>query len=247
MHDEIDLTSIKPDHVFDGGDLDCGSGLILLIRENMLRVPDRGIFEMRSREPTVKGDLPPWCRMVGLEYLGYLEGEEFTRYFVRRTVQALDDEKSFEKDKGRAKDYEWRARARSTGALKSTVYFRNFSIEVGQPASFETSDKHPSAVEYLITALAGDLTTGFATECAKSGLSVDDIEMTLSGKLTNILAHLGLEEGDPSFAAIEIKLFVSSFEDEAKVREVWDRTLRRSPLAATLKKALDLKIRFSIV
>jgi hypothetical protein len=118
---------------------------------------------------------------------------------------------------------------------------------VGQPASFETSDKHPSAVEYLITALAGDLTTGFATECAKSGLSVDDIEMTLSGKLTNILAHLGLEEGDPSFAAIEIKLFVSSFEDEAKVREVWDRTLRRSPLAATLKKALDLKIRFSIV
>jgi uncharacterized OsmC-like protein len=247
MGEEVNLVGIRPDHVFDGGDLDCGSGLILLIRENMLRVPEQGIFEMRSREPTVKGDLPPWCRMVGLEYLGCLEGEGFTRYFVRRTVGTLDDEKNLQKDKNRAKDYEWRARARSTGTLKSTVYFRNFSIEVGQPASFETSDKHPSAVEYLLTALAGDLTAGFATECAKSGLNVDDIEMTVSGKLNNILAHLGLEAGDPSFASIEIKVFVSSFEDEAKVREVWGRTEARSPLASTLKKAVAWKTRLSIV
>ncbi len=247
MSEEFTLQSIEPDHVFDGGDLDCGSGLVLLIRENMLRVPEQGIFEMRSREPTVKGDLPPWCRMVGLEYLGCLEGEGFTRYFIRRTVRSIEEGKNLEKDKVRAKEYEWRARARSTGVLKSTVYFRNFSVDVGQPASFETSDKHPSAVEYLIAALAGDLTTGFASECAKSGLSVDDIEMTVSGRLNNILAHLGLEEGDPSFAAVEIKVFVSSFEDEAKVRETWDRTMSRSPLAATLKKALELKVKVSLV
>jgi uncharacterized OsmC-like protein len=247
MNERIDPGSIKPDYVFDGGDLDCGSGLILLIRENMLRAPQGGIFEMRSKEPTVKSDLPPWCRMVGLEYLGFLEGENFTRYFIRRTTNAVEEEKSLEKDKGRAKEYEWRARARSVGSLKSAVYCRNFSIEVGQPASFETSDKHPSAVEYLLAALAGDLTTGFATECAKSNLQVDDIEMTINGKLNNILAHLGLEEGDPSFASIEMKLFVSSFEDETKVREAWDRTIKRSPLAATLKKAVDLRFKFSVI
>jgi uncharacterized OsmC-like protein len=247
MHDGVDLESIKPDHVFDGGNLDCGSGLILLIRENMLRVPEQGIFEMRSREPTVKNDLPPWCRMVGLEYLGSLAAEGFTRYFIRRTAHAVEDAKNLERDKIRAKEYEWKARARSTGLLKSTVYCRNFSIEVGQPASFESADKHPSAVEYLLAALAGDLTTGFAGECAKSSLSVDDIEMTISGKLNNVLAHLGLESGDPSFATIEMKLFVSSFEDETKLREVWERTVKRSPVAATLAKSVDLKMRFSIV
>jgi len=247
MRERIDLGSIKSDYVFEGGDLDCGSGLILLIRENMLRVREEGIFEMRSREPTVKSDLPPWCRMVGLEYLGFVEEEGFTRYFIRRTVSAVEQEKSFEQDKERAKKYEWRARARSTGKLKSTVYSRNFSIEVGQPASFETSDKNPSAVEYLLAALAGDLTTGYATECAKSNLKVDDIEMTVSGTLNNILAHLGIEEGDPSFASIEMKCFVSSFEDETKVREAWDRTVRRSPLAATLRKAVEIKIKLSIV
>jgi uncharacterized OsmC-like protein len=247
MNERVDLISIKPDHVFDGGDLDCGSGLVLLIRENMLRVPPEGIFEMRSREPTVKSDLPPWCRMVGLEYLGFLEDEGFTRYFIRKTAQSVEEASHLEKDKNRAKEYEWRARARSTGSLKSTVYCRNFSIEVGQPASFETSDKHPSAVEYLLAALAGDLTTGFATECAKSNLQVDDIEMTISGKLNNILAHLGLEEGDPSFASIEMKLFASSFDEESKIRNAWDRTIQRSPLAATLKKAVDIKFKLSIV
>jgi hypothetical protein len=247
MSRRIDLEAVVPDHVFDGGDLDCGSGLILLIRENMLRVPEQGLFEMRSREPTVKNDLPPWCRMVGYEYLGFLEGKGFTRYFIRRSLSSPDEAKNLEKDKARAKEYEWKARARCTGHLKSTVYFRNFSIEIGQPASFEESDKHPSAVEYLLSALAGDLVTGFSTECTKSSLKVDDIEMTISGKLNNILAHLGLEEGDPSFASIEMKCFVSTFEDEAKVREVWERTVRRSPLAVTLRKAVDVNIKLAIL
>src|SRR5512136_1310284 len=104
MDGKADIESIKPDHVFDGGNLDCGSGLILLIREAMLKVPEQGILEMRSREPTVRNDLPPWCRMVGLEYLGSLKAEGFTRYFVRRTVSAIEDAKSLEHDKSRAKE-----------------------------------------------------------------------------------------------------------------------------------------------
>ena len=65
-----DLAALCPDHVFDGGDLDCGSGLVLLIRESMQRVPPGGVLELRSREPSVRDDLPPWCRMVGHEFLG---------------------------------------------------------------------------------------------------------------------------------------------------------------------------------
>lgn len=247
MSRHVDLGAIEPDRIFDGGDLDCGSGLVLLIRENMLQVPEQGILEMRSREPTVRDDLPPWCRMVGHEYLGALEGEGFTRYFICKKIQSSGEEQSLERDKTRAKEYRWRARARSTGPLESTVYCRNFSIHVGQPASFEESDKHPSAVEYLIAALAGDLTAGFATECAKSNIEVDDIEMTISGRLKNILAHMGLEEGDPSFESIEMKCFVSSFEDETKVREAWSRTIRRSPLLVTLQKAMNITMKLAIL
>jgi len=243
----MNLEEIKPDRTFDGGDLDCGSGLVLLLRQNMLEVPIDGILEMRSREPTVADDLPPWCRMTGHEFLGALSGERYVRYFLRR-VRAVEDEVDrLDEDKQKAKAYEWRVRARSTGGMKSTVYFRNFSFDVGQPASFEEKDRHPSAVEYLLGALGGALTAGFATECAKEGLEIDDIEISIKGKLDNVLAHLGIEDGDPSFKSIELKCFASTMDDRDKVRAAWKRTYDNSPLAQTLKKAVKLEARLAIV
>ena len=240
-------TVFQTDAVFDGGDLDCGSGLILLIRDNMRKTPVGGILEMRSREPSVAGDLPPWCRMAGHEYLGKKEENRFTRYFIKRGSQEKTEEKSFKDDLEQAKKYEWRLRTRSTGHLKSTVYARNFSFDVGQSASFEEKDKHPCAVEYLFGALAGSLATAFATECAKENLEVDDIEISLSGGLHNILAHLGIEAGDPSIESIELKCFASTFDDEEKVKAVWERTVARSPIAATLAKAVELKLKLALV
>lgn len=242
-----DLNEVTPDVVFDGGDLDCGSGLILLIREHMLKTPTEGILEMRSREPTVADDLPPWCRMSGHEFLGKKTGDGFTRYFVKRGTEDKMEKESFKEDLDKAKKYEWRLRARSQGHLKSTVYSRNFSFEIGQPASFEEKDQYPCAVEYLLAALAGSLSTAFSTECAKDNVDVDDIEISLSGSLHNILAHMGLEEGDPSVSVIELKCFASTFDDEDKVRAAWNRTVSRSPIAATLAKAVDLKIKLALV
>ena len=228
-----------PDHMFDGGDLDCGSGLILLIRENMLQVPDDGILEMRSREKTVAGDLPPWCRMSGHEYLGSEPAADCTRYFIRKG-QLPGDTASLEKDKAEAKKFEWRLRTRATGHLKSTVYVRNFSFDVGQAVSFEEKDQFPSALEYLLGALSGSLTTGFATECAKNAVEIDDIEISLSATLENVLAHLGLEEGDPAVREIHLKCFAATFADEDQVRSIWQQTLTKSPVYATLAKAVTI-------
>ncbi|GAB6058545.1 sulfurtransferase TusA family protein [Desulfonatronum parangueonense] len=250
--DDAALSGLQPARIFDGGDLDCGSGLILLIRENMLQTPVGQVLEMRSREPTVNDDLPPWCRMAGHEYLGRLEGPGYARYLLRRgepkTDQAASSEdKALAEDKKKATEYEWRMRIRSTGNLKSTVYCRNFSWDLGQPASFKDKDAHPCAVEALLGALGGALSSGFATDCAREGLEVDDVEITVRGKLHNILAHMGLEEGDPSFAGIEVKCFASTMDDEQKVRRVWEKTVARSPIAATLAKAVDLNIKFAVV
>jgi len=247
-----DLKAVRPDRTFDGGDLDCGSGLILMIRENMLAVQVGAVLEMRSREPTVGDELPPWCRLTGHEYLGRLEGDGCTRYFMRRGAapsgqEAVGEEDALAEDKRRAKEYEWRLRVRSAGHAKSTVYCRNFSWELGQNASFEEKDARPCAVEAVLGALGGALGSGFAGECARAGLEIDDIELTVRGRLHNILAHLGLEPGDPSFAAIEVKCFASTMEDEGKVREVWERAAARSPVAATLAKAAQLTLKLAVV
>ena len=80
----------KSDHVFDGGAMDCGSGLILLIRQNMLEVPVGGILEIRSSEPTVESELPPWCRMVGHTHVGTVKEQEGAwRHWVQRFCQQI--------------------------------------------------------------------------------------------------------------------------------------------------------------
>ncbi len=246
-----DLTSLRPDHIFDGGDLDCGSGLVLLIRRHMQEVPAGGVLEMRSVEPTVTDDLPPWCRMVGHEYLGALPGEgaRQKRFFVRKGAgnAAQAEAEALAADTERARGYEWRLRARAGGHLATKLYCRNFQWTLGQPASFEEKDAHPSAVEALLGALAADLVTGFSTACSQANLEVDDIELTARGRLNDVMAHLGLSEGDPSFASIEVKLFASTFADPVRVREVWEETVRRSPIAATLKKATNLTAALAVI
>ena len=242
----MSLDTLRPDAVFDGGDLDCGSGLVLLIRERMLDVPDGGVLELRSREPTVEGDLPPWCRMVGHEYLGVQPGATGARYFVRKG-SAPGEAQALEADKARARDYEWRLRVRAAEPLTSTVYCRNFSFRVGQPASFEERDAHPSAVELLLGSLGGALATAFVTECARDGLTVDDVELSVRGRLVNVLAHVGVEEGDPSVASIDVRGFASSGDPEAAIQAAWDRTVSRSPVAATLAKATTLRTKLVIL
>jgi 5-methyltetrahydropteroyltriglutamate--homocysteine methyltransferase len=55
------------DASFDGGDLDCGSGLLLLIRRHIDPLPRGGLLEILSTENSVKEDLPSWCRLTGNE------------------------------------------------------------------------------------------------------------------------------------------------------------------------------------
>src|SRR5215468_3858689 len=52
---------------FDGGDLDCGNGLLLLIRQHIDPLERGQLLEFRSTEISVEEDFPAWCRMTGNE------------------------------------------------------------------------------------------------------------------------------------------------------------------------------------
>src|SRR3954463_12226312 len=60
-----DPTDPVPAAGFDGGDLDCGNGLLLLIRRHIDPLLPGQVLEVRSREPSVEEDLPAWARLTG--------------------------------------------------------------------------------------------------------------------------------------------------------------------------------------
>src|SRR4029077_4816892 len=63
--------SYRPDVSFDGGDLDCGSGLLLLIRRHIDPLAGGQILEVASTEPSEGQDFPAWCRVTGNELISW--------------------------------------------------------------------------------------------------------------------------------------------------------------------------------
>ncbi|MBL8848329.1 MAG: hypothetical protein JNG89_01535 [Planctomycetaceae bacterium] len=76
--------SSLPDASFDGGSLDCGSGLLLLIRRHIDPLPGGRLLEIRSTEPSVEEDLPSWCRMTGNDLLSTVRRGPERSYLVRK-------------------------------------------------------------------------------------------------------------------------------------------------------------------
>lgn len=58
-----------PDDRFDGGDLDCGNGLLLLIRRHLDPLPRGGLLEILSTDRSVEEDLPAWARLTNNQLL----------------------------------------------------------------------------------------------------------------------------------------------------------------------------------
>ncbi|MBX9680831.1 MAG: 5-methyltetrahydropteroyltriglutamate--homocysteine methyltransferase [Gemmataceae bacterium] len=58
---------------FEGGDLDCGNGLLLLIRKHLDPLEPGQLLEIRSRESSVDEDLPAWARLTGNELVSFVK------------------------------------------------------------------------------------------------------------------------------------------------------------------------------
>lgn len=69
---------------FDGGTLDCGSGLLLLIRQQIDPLAPGELLEIRSAEPSVREDLPAWCRMTGNELVSERHGPAGSSFLVSK-------------------------------------------------------------------------------------------------------------------------------------------------------------------
>jgi uncharacterized OsmC-like protein/TusA-related sulfurtransferase len=232
--------NIRPDAICDGGDLDCGSGLLLIIRNAMQPLAPGGILEVRSREVSVKEDLPAWCRLVGHTLMTVQPGEgTYTHYYVRK--QQADE--ALQADVDKARSFVWSARVRWTEGMQARAFVRNHSFTVGQPASFDTQDPAPSAVEYLLAAIGGCLAVGFQWRASQHGIEVRNLEVSLQCQADNILVFLGLDEqGHPGLKQIEGRLYVDADDDGDVLQDLWQETLKRSPVTQSLLREVPIQL-----
>jgi len=78
----VDRHPLEPDVSFDGGDLDCGNGLLLLIRQHIDPMARGQLLEFRSTEISVEEDFPAWCRLTGNELVSLVRRGRERRFLV---------------------------------------------------------------------------------------------------------------------------------------------------------------------
>jgi uncharacterized OsmC-like protein len=180
--------------------------------------------------------------MVGHTFLGTTPVDARTAHYDIRK-QGDDDELGVDLDTARA--FAFNVRVRWNEGLRATGYARNHTLQVGQPASFDTEDAAPAAVEHLLTALGGCLAVGFAWRASRRNVTLHQFEVALSARADNILMFLGIEgeSGHAGLSRIEVAAYVSSDADEDVVEALWSETVERSPVAQTLLRSARLALR----
>jgi uncharacterized OsmC-like protein len=147
------------------------------------------------------------------------------------------------------RDHTWSVRVRRTGPEVSRVYSGKNSFSVGKQASFSQDEPLPSAVDYLLGALGGDLLSGLERQASKRGITIEGAEAVVAGHLDNPLVFLGVvgSKGRPGFASIEATVYVGADAEEPVLNDAWSAALAVSPLVSTLERCvqLDLRLRLS--
>src|SRR4029450_13174515 len=78
----VDRHPLEADVSFDGGDLDCGNGLLLLTRQHIDPLHRGQLLEFRSTEISVEEDFRAWCRMTGNELISLVRRGKEGSFFV---------------------------------------------------------------------------------------------------------------------------------------------------------------------
>ncbi len=141
-------------------------------------------------------------------------------------------------------DYTWTVRVHGLAVKEAKAYSGMHAFSIGKQAGFTEGDPLPSAVEYTLGALGGDLVAGFRNQAEKRGVDIDAVESVVTGRLGNPMVFLGVigAEGNPGLESVTATLYVSAEADEAVLQEVWLATLATSPLVNTFKRSAPLTL-----
>ena len=141
-----------------------------------------------------------------------------------------------------------RARVRWVERLKFRAYVRNHQFEVDEPTHLAGDNANPTSMEYVLGALGTCLATGFVFNATQRGIAISNLEVSLESTQENYLVFLGLDtERHPGFNEVTAKLFVQADADPTVLQELWDHTVRTSPVGNSLARAVTLTPEIDVI
>jgi uncharacterized OsmC-like protein len=132
------------------------------------------------------------------------------------------------------------------GACQTHSRNKGFVFEKDEPPVLLGTDKGANPVEYLLTALAGCLTTSLVYHAAARGIKIDEIEATLAGDL-DIQGLLGMSDKVRNgYESIEVKFRIKGDAPEEKLRELVEIAQQRSPVFDIVSHPTPVHVSFAM-
>lgn len=140
---------------------------------------------------------------------------------------------------------EWGARVRWQGGFKSQALVRGHTFTIDEPSTLIGKDEAPNAAEYQLGTLGGCLATGLVLNATKRGVKLRNFEITLDGRLRNILTFFGMsDDGHPGFQEVVARAYIDADTDDATLADIWRETVKASPIGNTLTRNVVLRDEF---
>ena len=136
------------------------------------------------------------------------------------------------------------SRVRWVSGLKFKAFVRNHVFLVDEPTHLTGEDESPNSVEYVLGAYGACLTTGFVWNATRQGITIRNLEVVLESTQDNVFTFLGIDpegQGHSGLDEITVKLFVQAEADEETIQEIWDHTLKTSPVGNSLTRNVKIK------
>ena len=116
------------------------------------------------------------------------------------------------------------------GALQTHKRSQPFVFQKDEPPVLLGTDQGANPVEYLLTALAGCLTTSLVYHAAARGIKIDQVEATFAGDL-DLQGFLGMSDKVRNgYENVKVKFKVKGDASEETLRELVEIAQQRSPV-----------------
>jgi uncharacterized OsmC-like protein len=136
------------------------------------------------------------------------------------------------------------SRVRWKSGLQFKAHVRNHTFIVDEPAHLTGEDESPNSMEYVLGAYGACLATGFLWNATRRGIAIRNMEVVLESQQNNVFTFIGIDpegQGHSGFEEITVKLYAQADADEATLQEIWDHSVKTSPVGNSLMRNVTIK------
>lgn len=127
------------------------------------------------------------------------------------------------------------------GGAHSTTIVRNFAVPADEPGAIGGTNRGPSPMELVLTALSACITISIAYSAAEEEVEVHSIEIDVEGDL-DLRGLFEVADVRAGFEEVRVTVRIEADAPREKIEELVNRGYRRSPVVDSLEGKVPVRV-----